>query len=267
MKLERLTVSTSAFSRSSLPYTLMQMEHCGICRISLWGGVAHGFAGQFHDLNTDELRKLTRQHRIELVEFAPELISYPFNPADDCAEIRNRTVCYYRACAEFCVKAGIPRLLLHPGTQLLDRSFSQALHQAAGVLREACTIATALGVQPLLLHGAANYAPGLTGSEQLLEEIGDSSLRLSLDAGKLLLEGETFSDAQRVFSNRIASVRISSGSTHQIPAAQDEPLRELVQSLHAYDLDECIVWEFDYSAYRPNPGQALRTGLSVMQAW
>ena len=51
------------------------------------------------------------------------------------------------------------------------------------------------------------------------------------------------------------------------PTAQDAPLRELVQSLPTYELDGCIVWEFDHSAYRPDPGRALRAGLSVMQTW
>lgn len=208
-----------------------------------------------------------RQHRMELIEFAPEVLSYPFNPADDSAEVRRRTAAYYEACAAFCARVEIPRLLLHPGTQLLDGSFLQALHQAAGVLREACAAADALGVQPLLLHGAANYAPGLSGTAKLLEEIGSPSLLVSLDAGRLLLDGETLSDAHRLFRGRIAGVRISSGSAHRVPTAQDAPLRELVQSLPTYELDGCIVWEFDHSAYRPDPGQALRAGLSVMQTW
>ena len=57
-----------------------------------------------------------RQHRMELIEFAPEVLSYPFNPADDRAEVRRRTAAYYKACAAFCARVEIPRLLLHPGT-------------------------------------------------------------------------------------------------------------------------------------------------------
>lgn len=242
-------------------------EAAGIRRISLWGGAAHGFSGYPGSSQAGELRQLMRQHRMELVEFASEVLSYPFNPADDRAEVRRRTVAYYKACAAFCARVEIPRLLLHPGTQLLDGSFPQALHQAAGVLREARAAADALGVQPLLLHGAANYAPGLSGTAKLLEEIGSPSLLVSLDAGRLLLDGETLFDAHRLFRGRIAGVRISSGSAHRVPTAQDAPLRELVQSLPTYELDGCIVWEFDHSAYRPDPGRALRAGLSVMQTW
>lgn len=267
MKLGTLIVSTNAFSRSSLGYTVSQLEAAGIRRISLWGGAAHGFSGYPGSSQADELRQLMRQHRMELIEFAPEVLSYPFNPADDRAEVRRRTAAYYKACAAFCARVEIPRLLLHPGTQLLDRSFPQALHQAAGVLQEACAAADALGVQPLLLHGAANYAPGLSGTAKLLEEIGSPSLLVSLDAGRLLLDGETLFDAHRLFRGRIAGVRISSGSAHRVPTAQDAPLRELVQSLPTYELDGCIVWEFDHSAYRPDPGRALRAGLSVMQTW
>ena len=138
MKLGTLIVSTNAFSRSSLGYTVSQLEAAGIRRISLWGGAAHGFSGYPGSSQADELRQLMRQHRMELIEFAPEVLSYPFNPADDRAEVRRRTAAYYKACAAFCARVEIPRLLLHPGTQLLDRSFPQALHQAAGVLREAC---------------------------------------------------------------------------------------------------------------------------------
>lgn len=42
MKLGTLIVSTNAFSRSSLGYTVSQLEAAGIRRISLWGGAAHG---------------------------------------------------------------------------------------------------------------------------------------------------------------------------------------------------------------------------------
>lgn len=45
MKLGTLIVSTNAFSRSSLGYTVSQLEAAGIRRISLWGGAAHGFSG------------------------------------------------------------------------------------------------------------------------------------------------------------------------------------------------------------------------------
>ena len=89
----------------------------------------------------------------------------------------------------------------------------------------------------------------------------------AMDAGRLLLDGETLFDAHHLFRGRIAGVRISSGSAHRVPTAQDAPLRELVQSLPTYELDGCIVWEFDHSAYRPDPGRALRAGLSVMQTW
>lgn len=267
MEIKNLIVSTSAFSRSSLSYTCARLEDAGITRISLWGGVAHGFAGNPDFLQSEELYQLTRRHRIEPVEFAPEILSYPFNPADDRAEIRNRTCAYYRACAEFCAKAGIPRLLLHPGAQLLDRSNLRALHQTAGVLRETAAAAAALGVQPLLLHGAANYARGLSGTERLLAEIGDRSLLVCLDAGQLLLDGETLSDAHRVLAGRVATVRISAGFDHRLPTSQDVPLRKLLQELNTYELDGCIVWEFNHSAYRQNPFRALCAGLSTMQTW
>lgn len=116
MKLETLIVSTSAFSRSSLGYTVSQLEAAGIRRISLWGGAAHGFSGYPGPSQADELRQLMRQHRMELIEFAPEVLSYPFNPADDRAEVRRRTAAYYKACAAFCARVEIPCLLLHPGT-------------------------------------------------------------------------------------------------------------------------------------------------------
>ena len=116
MKLGTLIVSTNAFSRSSLGYTVSQLEAAGIRRISLWGGAAHGFSGYPGSSQADELRQLMRQHRMELIEFAPEVFSYPFNPADDSAEVRRRTAAYYEACAAFCARVEIPRLLLHPGT-------------------------------------------------------------------------------------------------------------------------------------------------------
>lgn len=94
MKLGTLIVSTNAFSRSSLGYTVSQLEAAGIRRISLWGGAgATAFLAIPVPLKQTSCASSMRQHRMELIEFAPEVLSYPFNPADDRAEVRRRHGC------------------------------------------------------------------------------------------------------------------------------------------------------------------------------
>ena len=122
MKLDDFAISTNVFARYSLQGALQLLRKVGFRRIELWGHVSQMHSGDFTPTAARELADRLRNEGFESVAFFPEGEGCPWNPASECAAVRERAVEYYAHCLELAKAMEIGRMIVHPGYGLLDHA-------------------------------------------------------------------------------------------------------------------------------------------------
>ncbi|MCI8511865.1 MAG: TIM barrel protein [Lachnospiraceae bacterium] len=286
MQREDFAVLTNGFSRSSLEYTLQCIREAEIRKLCLWGGVTHCFAGYGNGEQLKEAKKRVKALGLSVLSFYPEILSYPYNPADSSKAVRGRTKDYYLRCLEAAEEMGASFMTLHPGRALLDEKPERALLQAAEILRRVAEAAEKGPVTPLLLSGAANYAPGLEGTKRLLSQIGCKGLGVELDAGRLLAEGaddaagkdaaagggttveESIAEAFFRFKGAIRLIRLYDGPGGCLAFGDGKwPLTQTVKEIEKQGYQGAIAAEFQDRRYVMDPKRALLACVEHISLW
>ncbi|MCI8453317.1 MAG: TIM barrel protein [Lachnospiraceae bacterium] len=268
MQRESFAILTNGFGRSSLEYTLQCIKKADFRNLCLWGGVTHCFAGYENREQLKEVKERTEVLDLKVLSFYPEILSYPYNPAGSSEAVRRRTKDYFLRCLEAAEEMGASFLTLHPGRALLDEDRERALARAAEVLRCVAEAAEKGPVTPLLLSGAANFAPGLEGSGRLFSQIGCKGLGVELDVGRLLADKEGIAGAFCRFQDAIRLIRLYDGPGGHLAFGDGTwPLGQTVEEIGKQGYQGVIAAEFEDRRYVTDPKRALSACTEKVSEW
>lgn len=263
MKLDDFAISTNVFARYSLQGALQLLRKAGFRRIELWGHVSQMHSGDFTPTAARELADRLRNEGFEIVAFFPEGEGCPWNPASECAAVRERGVEYYAHCLELAKAMEIGRMIVHPGYGLLDHAPETNMEAAAESWHRIGTCAEALRVEMELLHCKAAHLGSL---EQLRKLVRRSDAELGICADVSLMTPDEMELSLQDAKTR--SYRLADGPGGHLSFGEGQrPMRDVCGRLAERGLLKNSIIALNNRKYVLDPGRAVTQTAQQIESW
>ena len=256
----------------SLDYMLEDLAKIGFKAFELWGAYPHQFVdGKDSFPPCSVVRRKIESYDMKLVCYTPEQLLYYYNIASDDADIRKKSVTYYKRAIEAASELGADKMLMTSGWGLYDQKIEDAWSYSCESLRTLAEYAQTMGIVLVLENlnpFESNLVHSLPTMKKMLEDINHPAFKAMVDTVPMHYAGETMQEYLDAFGDDLIHVHLIDGKPigHLAWGKGYLPLDQDVQSLVDYGYKHAITFEIA-GGEQEHPGMEMRQSFERVQKY
>ncbi|MFS0724340.1 TIM barrel protein [Paenibacillus sp. 1P07SE] len=212
--MRNVSVMNYNYQRYPLDYFLDSMKRLEVDAIELWAAEPHMYVGDLSAARLRHIRNEIVSRELQVVCFTPEQCVYPVNIAARDAQLRERSMQYFKKSLAIAAELESPLLLVVPGSGFYNEQKEEGFHRSTESLQllgeEAATYGIHIVMETRSKFGT-NLVNNIADLKRLIAAVDSPYVDPMLDTVPMYTAGEKVRDWLDAFGSRLKHVHFCDG--------------------------------------------------------
>ena len=265
---DRLAGMNMNFNFYPFSYFLDAVTMAGLKNIEIWAGYPHLYSGYDSLLKVQQMASDIKSRELNVVNYTPEALIYPFNVASADKIVQAATLDFYKRNLEYASVLDCHNFLMIGGWGYYNQSIEDAEKRSVDMLSIISEYAGACGVTLLLeplQYKESNIVIDLKSLQRMLHAVNSPYMKPMLDTVQMVSAGDTIDAYFDAFGQNLKHIHLTEGcpTGHLAWGDGNLPLKDFLHDIEKNDYQGFITLEVSSDATDPRP--AFDRGLKYVE--